>query len=265
MFSGIKRVMAWMSVAAVTLTLVGCVNTKRGLVRTMAEYEFTAITPPQTAWRVGSVVEVDSSSPTAPTLFTLPKPDALQGVAFPRMAPDVTLDHEDKLELSAGVSLPAEVQAELAVQGVTQYSVVAGGNYIELVPIDAFAKNVFPAMVPNPLPQHWKTALEEQQLFYINELWFARSLEYRFYTSGGVKVNAKAPTPAAIADWSAGVGFTWKDDGTLIYNGPDPICLGYKRRPIGPVGPDGTPVAQAAGKLGVVRARAGARPDSGIK
>lgn len=262
MFSKFIKAALVVGIAAAQFIMVGCTST--GLVRTMSEYEFTAITPPQTAWRVGSVVEVEGRTPNAPTLFTMPTTDSLKDVAFSRAAPDVTRNHEDKLELSAGVSLPAKAQAELAVQGATQYSVVADGNFIELVPIDAYSMRIFPSLVPNPLPQHWKTALEEDKLYYVNELWFARSLEYRFYTSGGVQLRAKAPTPTAVVDWNASVGFSWKDDGSLVYSGAEPICLGYKRRPIGRVGPDGKPVAQAAGSPGVLRTEASAQKDAGL-
>jgi len=224
---------------------VGCVD--RGVVQVMRDYHFTPISPPQTHWQVGSVIQIDRRFPSAPTLFNSPSDSVVGPIIIRHNAPDVSRNHNEKLELSGGVSLPAKVQAQLALQHATQYSVVAGGNFIVVVPLDPYAKSVYPTLVPNPLPEHWINALDNDGLYYINEMWFAQSLEYKFYDSNGVQLKVSAPTAAAV-DWSASADFSWSDDGSLVYHGADPICLGYKSRAIARTGADGHPTPQAAGK-----------------
>src|SRR4051812_24194374 len=116
--------------ALLFLVETGCATPDRGLVRVMQDYRFMPISPPQTHWQVGSVVEVDRRFPAAPTLFGSPTDAAVTPIEIRRAAPDVSRNHDEKVELSGGVSLPAKLQLELALQHATQYSVNASGNFI---------------------------------------------------------------------------------------------------------------------------------------
>jgi hypothetical protein len=212
--------------------LPGCSDPNRGLVRTMDEYAFTAMSPPQTSWVVGSVIEVKEPHPNSPTLFSAPSREAIDAVAVTRHAPDVSRNHADRLRLSAGIGLPAEIRTEAEARGATWYSVMADGNFIQAVPIDSYAADIFPALSRRNLPVHWQVAIERGTLFYVSELWFAKSLEYRFYTDGGSQVRGAAPIPDTPAVGTLASEFSWRDDGALVYHGPKPLCLGYKRRAI---------------------------------
>lgn len=206
-----------------------------GLLKTMDEYHFTAISPPQTNWAIGSVVEVKANEPYAPVLRCTPG-DADASTDLIRIdsaAPEVSNKHEEKFDLSLGVSAPAKVKAELAAKNAVSYSVVATGNSIVRVPIDPYVVKVFPK-IRDTYGGHWGPPIEAQELFYLYELWFASKLEYKFYDSSGVSVKLEVPVksvdPKLEAEWSS------SGEGSLLYDaGGDPkklICLGYKKRPI---------------------------------
>jgi hypothetical protein len=215
--------------------LVGCQHgPDKGLNKVMLDYHFTPIAPPQTGWEVGSVVQVERAFPSAPVLFNTPKLAGVKAADMPtitRVAPDVERNYESKTELGAGITLPAKIAADLAVQGATQYSVAAGDNYIVVIPLDNYARNAFPKLAAQKTNQ-WTLAMGKNELAYLNEVWFAKSLEYKFYNSGGAQVKLTSPTDLTSIKWSASADFSWKDDGSLVYHGSEPICLGYKSRAV---------------------------------
>ncbi|MBI3858396.1 MAG: hypothetical protein HY293_22155 [Planctomycetes bacterium] len=206
-----------------------------GLIRTMDEYRFIALSPPQSSWVPGSIIEVKANEPNAPALRCFPS-DAganIEPLKSVGSAPELSTKHDEKFDLALGVSAPAKVKAELAAKGAVSYSVVASENSIVRISIDPYLRNVFPK-IRDEFGGNWATPIDNQELYYIYELWFATKLEYKFYNSGGVSVKLSVPVKTVDANLSAGWSST--DDGSLIYDaGSDPakrICLGYKKRPI---------------------------------
>lgn len=63
----------------------------------------------------------------------------------------------------------------------------------------------------------------------LSYMWFAKKLTYKFYDSKGIEVKTTLPIQIPV-DLSS----NWKstDDGSLAFECPGSICLGYRARPI---------------------------------
>lgn len=208
------------------LLLSGC--PAHGLNAVMDSYHFTAISPPQSNWENGSVVEIDSRFPNAPVLRSMPSMVPVSIVNIAHDAPSVSQSHDEKLDLSLGVSIPGKMKVDLTAQGARQYSVVAEGNVIVSVPLDSYAIDTFPK-IAEKYKSKWTIPLSEGKLYYFYEAWFAKKLTYKFYDAKGVTLKTTLPIQIPV-DLSP----NWKstDDGSLVYEGPGSICLGYRARPI---------------------------------
>ena len=231
--------------AAVLAVIVGlCTGCADGLQKVMEANHFTPISPPQTNWENGSVVEIDFSYPDAPVLRATPSMAQATIMTVAHSAPDVSTDYSDKLDLSLGISLPDGIKAQLTAQGATQYSVVADGNTIVSVPIDSYVVDTFPK-IADKYGANWTIPLAQKDLYYFFEVWTCQKLTYKFFTSAGataqITVPIKIPTNVS-GDW------TVNSDGSLIFQGPGTICLGYRARPIRQAD-SGEIVPQATGKL----------------
>lgn len=222
----------------------GCAN---GLMRTMEEYNFTPLSPPQTKWEGGSIVEVKPNEPSAPILRVTPSIAAAPIILMTADAPDVSRSHDDKADISIGLTLPQGIGLQLKQNGASQYTVVSNGNYIVRVPLDPYALNTFP-IISGKYAGFWGRALDDHELYYVYELWYAKSLEYKFYNSAGGSISVDAKAIKIPAELQANYALT--DSGSVIYKGQDAICLGYKRRPIvvRREGPTAGIVAEAAGQ-----------------
>ena len=208
------------------LLLFGCAH---GLNEVMESYHFTAISPPQSNWENGSVVEIEPRFPNAPVLRSMPSMVPVPITNIEHVAPSVSQSHDEKLDLSLGVSIPGKIKAALALQGARQYSVVAEGNVITSVPLDSYMIDTFPK-IAEKYGSKWTLALkEDKDLFYFYEVWFAKRLTYKFYDAKGVNATITLPIEIPV-DLSP----NWKmtNEGSLIFEGPGSICLGYKARPI---------------------------------
>lgn len=205
--------------------LVGCAP---GLNSVMETYRFTAISPPQSNWENGSIVEIDSSFPNGPALRSMPSMVPVAILNISHDAPSISRNHDEKIDLSLGVSIPGKIKGELAAQGARKYSVVAEGNVIWSVPLDAYAIDTFPK-IAEKYGSKWTRALKEEKLYYLYEVWFAKKLTYKFYNEMGAGVKLTLPIKVPID-----LSLNWKmtDDGSLVFEGPGSICLGYKARPI---------------------------------
>ena len=240
---------------AVLAAIVGlCTGCADGLHKVMSSYDFTAISPPQTNWENGSVVEIDSSYPDAPVLRATPSMAQATIMNVSHDAPAVSTNYSEKLDLSLGISLPDGIKAQLTAQGAAQYSVVADGNTIVSVPIDSYVMDTFPK-IADKYGAAWTLPLAQKDLYYFFEVWTCQKLTYKFFTSAGataqITVPIKIPTNVS-GDWTVG------SDGSLTFQGPGTICLGYRARPIrqadsGEIVPQATGKLTAAGKAATVK------------
>jgi len=194
----------------------------------MREYDYTAISPPQTNWEVGSIVELDARYDTAPVLRATAASAEAPLSVHQSSAPDVSKSHEAKLDMDLGVSIDAALKAKLAASGARRYSIVATGNQIRRVLIDQYAIDTFPAIAKR-YGSRWAIPLAEDKLYYLYEVWCSAGLEYRFYGEGDARLELEpvVEIPAALE-----ANYEWKNRETLGYVGPEQICLGYKARPI---------------------------------
>lgn len=226
---------------ATSLGIWGCAH---GLNEVMGQYHFVPISPPQSNWENGSVVEIDPRFPSAPVLRSMPSMVPVGMANIDHNAPNVSQTHDEKLDLSLGVSIPAEIKAGLSAQGVRQYSVVAEGNIIQSVPLDSYATDTFPK-IAEKYGARWTRALKEKQLYYFYEIWVTKKLTYKFYNEKGASAQLSVPIKVPVelsASWKA------TDDGSLVYEGPGVICVGYRARPIREA-ESGEPVIQSTGGI----------------
>lgn len=215
-----------------------------GLNQVMSTYQFTAISPPQSNWENGSIVEMEPGCPNAPVLHATPSMVPVSIANIDHDAPDVSQDFNEKLELSLGVSLPDNIKAQLTAQGVRQYSAVAAGNVLQSVALDSYVTDTFPKIVEK-FGRNWTRALAEGRLYYFYEVWLCSRLTYKFYDDKGA--TAKITVPIQIpADLSA--GWTANNDGSLVFSGPGVLCLGYRARPVR-ASSSGEPVPMATGGM----------------
>jgi hypothetical protein len=208
--------------------LVACAGCCDGLQKVMSEYHFTAISPPQSNWENGSVVEIDPRYPNAPTLHSMPSMVPVSILNIDHQAPDVSQNYSEKLDLSLGLSLPDEIKAQLTAQGVSQYSVVATGNILRSVPLDSYVSETFPK-IAEKFGGDWTIPLAEGRLYYFYEVWLCDKLTYKFYDSKGANATITVPIKIPV-DLTA--GWTANEDGSLVFAGPESICLGYMARPV---------------------------------
>lgn len=209
----------------VAILPAGCVN---GLHDVMSENGFTEIRPPQTNWEVGLIAEIDDSFPEGPALRATPKAAGAPNFPQSSTAPSVSTSHDKKVDLALGVGLPEKIRGKLKAEHASGYTVVAKGNSISRVLLDQYADQTFPAMRER-YSQYWSDALDAGNLYYMYELWCATNLEYKFYDNDGGELELEVPVEVPVelkATWE------FKDSGTLAYSGGEPICLGYKARPI---------------------------------
>jgi hypothetical protein len=209
---------------------VGCESGNLGLHETLRDFRFTALTPPSTLWAPGSIVQIDRRMPDAPALRSTPAMAGAPIDVVPGEVPDVSRNHEERLDINLGVSLPQQIKAKLDTNNARQYSVISTGNRVERVPLDPYTVSTFPTM-RDRFGQQWLESMGRgAEIYYIYELWSATGLEYQFYNDSGVKVSAGIPLSGG-ATVDLGGGWSAKSDGTLTYSG-SPLYLGYKANPV---------------------------------
>lgn len=242
------NIVASLLVALFAVASAGC---QKGLHATMGEFGFKTLTPPQTNWEVGSVVEQDRIAPTlrvSPSIAGVPRGN----IVLSSTVPDVKKTHSNKLDLDVGVSIDPGIKVGLKNAGVQAYSVIATGNRIERIAIDQYRRDVFPHLASYSA-QYWSKPLNELRLMYLHEVWLADSLEYEFTWDGSVGTDIDLSAVVEIPiDLKA--SYSWKSKTVLVYKPAgrnEPLCLGYKSRPISP-GSDGQPVLFSTGPAGQV-------------
>ena len=234
--------LAWGALgSSLSILVVGCGHDP-GLNKAVRDAYFVPITPPQTALEPGLVAEVDPRVPEAPVIRASPTGAGVTPRIYTSQTPDASTKHEEKTDLSLGVTLPQDVQTRLSAKGAHTYSVVSTGNEIRRVYIDEYAQDIFPKLAEK-YGGNWAGALAQSKLYYFFELWCSKGLEYRFYDEHGIDITAKLDVKAM--NLGAAAGYSMKDDGSLIFaSEKDTICIGYKARPIrkkgtGEIGPEG--------------------------
>lgn len=225
----LKLSVFWLNIPLVFSVILfsGC-NGAKGLHSLMNDHDFTYITPPQTNWEVGAIVIIEPSFQNSPVVRVTPSVAGAPIIIYPSDTPNIENNHNSKLDLSLGISLPANLKVSLAANKVSQYSIVSNGNKIKRVYLDPYAANTFPVM-EEKYSRYWQEALTDKKLFYLYELWFADELVYKFLDENGLGITAPIPIQIPL-DLSA--NWKWKKDGSLVYKGSTPICIGYKGRRI---------------------------------
>jgi hypothetical protein len=202
----------------------------------MREYNFTPLNPPTTGWEVGAVVE-DAHNNALPQPICFPsdvKPNAPKVDAFTGKAPAVSSSHDTKFDLNAGVSVPEwlKLKIEGKYGNVSKYSLVATGNRLVMLKLGLYtpAFNSIASYLDqiNETKDYLTPWVKNKTGVYIASLWFADKLEYKFYSQDDVEV--KVSLPEINTDVSGG----WKstESGSLIYDGTEPIALGFIPRPL---------------------------------
>jgi hypothetical protein len=239
----------------------GCQHTDLNSV--MQAYGYTALNPPTTGWEPGALVEI-AGGPANPQPILLPsqvKPNAVQVIATSDAAPDVTQQNEQTFSLGVGASVPQWLQLQIQAKysSVRQYSVISTNNTIKTVTLLPYVNSFnqmkvyadsLTAANPNASITIEKIAASGNG-YWIVRLWYAASLEYKFYDQNGGSVNVTLDK-ANIASVDASGSWQTTSQGTLAYNNANsPLCVGFIARPfaIVPKAPAGTVQPQSSGAV----------------
>lgn len=227
------RMSVLLAVTASSMVLGGCPS---GLTTTMKGFGFTAMNPPTVGWEAGAIVEVGNDR-FLPQPILFPSTAGIEMPARwlrPMPAPDVSKSHEQHFTLGVGLSIPdwLSTQIQAKYENASRYSVVASGNRLAVVQMleyyPDFQSMVKYAKAKSP-PDGILPYVERGNTAWISQLWLADSLEYRFYDSNDVTIDLKIPIELPV---DASIGWSQTDEGSLVYKGDAPICLGYIARQI---------------------------------
>ncbi len=225
----------------VVLSVPGCVSIND----VMRQYGYEAMTPPTTKWEPGTVVEIVNGRPGAPQYLVAPSDLKMVSEVFVSDAPNATQSHKISYGLDVGVSVPETVKVKVQLKGGCRYSLVTTGNQLRTVKLFAFKKD-FNSLVDRVKESYgsdvWSSFLEKGTIFYLSSLWYAKELEYKFYDEKGGEVKVDYPYEVIVA---GGGKLESTKEGTLIYKGVEPICIGFQKRPI--TTKSGRPGAESTG------------------
>lgn len=157
-----------------TIFFYGCASYNE-IHKMMKNYEFKSVTPPQTKWEVGSIVEHDKSISSSPIFRSTPNSIGIEVYYNDHKMPEVSIQHEEKLSLSSGISLPDSIKLKLSANGVSKYSVITKGNFIRRILLDNYLNTTLQEMAKK-VGDNWEPAIREGKLYSLYELWFAEEL-----------------------------------------------------------------------------------------
>ena len=237
--------LAFACVCVGLLTLTGCPS---GLVEVMRENGYTPLTPPSSAWELGSAVEVGGSNASHPFTLVVPSKAGVDpsSYAIDREAPDVSASSDVKYGLDVGVAVPDALKVQLQFSGARKYSLVTTGNKLHDLNYAEYLK-IFETLRKQLKDEIWDPLIQQKRAGYLSSLWTSQTLEYQFYNESGVKLTidaSKLQVPADLkGEWALTTSGTLSYKKTDAAGNPIPVCLGFVSRPIRRTGPTVAPGA----------------------